>query len=157
MIDSSKLPTGRVDVLDDKLLDIDTTIINNYNETNVKIDNVNTELLEIIEGLKSRIQTLESRRYIKEFWQSGSSWYRIWSDGWIEQSFKINSTVDAQTSHTFLKPFKNTDYTLLITIQSTTTKFNGSQPDWITTYTNTGFSYHCDSYAGQPWIYACGY
>ena len=29
MIDSSKLPIGRVDVLDNKLSDLDTTIVNN--------------------------------------------------------------------------------------------------------------------------------
>lgn len=100
MIDSSKLPIGRVDVLDNKLSDIDTTIINNYNETNIKIDNVNEDLLEIIDGLTKRIQTLEARNYVKETWKSGESWYRVWKDGWVEQGGVISDTTDKTVTKT---------------------------------------------------------
>lgn len=142
MENKDKIPTERIELLDDKLNDI--------------FDNLNTITNQLVE-IGNSITELTNRRYITETWNEGTSWYRVWSDGWIEQGFRITTTVDAQTNHTFLKPFKDTNYTLLITIYSTTTKFNGSQPDWITAYTNTGFSYHCDSYAGQPWVYACGY
>lgn len=101
--------------------------------------------------------SMKVMNYVVETYKSGTSWYRIWSDGWIEQGFRISTTVDAQTNHTFLKPFKDTNYTLLFTTQTTTNNFNVAQPDWITNYSTTGFSYHCDSFAGQPWIYACGY
>ena len=139
--------------LNTKYNELLTKINNNYDTLNTSITNVASR----VTTLETKVSTLESRKMIKETYINGSSWYRIWTDGWIEQGFRISTTVDAQTNHTFLKPFKDTNYTLLITIYSTTTKFNGSQPDWITAYTNTGFSYHCDSYAGQPWIYACGY
>lgn len=171
MENSSKIPTERIDVLDNKLENIDNTLVSlqqSILDLNTRLEEVNTNLTTLINNnytdlntkitdLQTRATNLEARRYITTHWKSGTSWYSIWSDGWIEQGFRITTTVDAQTNHTFLKPFKDTNYTLLITIYSTTTKFNGSQPDWITAYTNTGFSYHCDSYAGQPWVYACGY
>lgn len=109
MIDSSKLPIGRVDVLDNKLSDIDTTIVNNYNETNVKIDSVNDDLLEIIDGLTKRIQTLESQKHIVETWQSGTSWYRIWSDGWIEQGGKLTPASGGQNVNLY-KKYTTTNY-----------------------------------------------
>lgn len=41
---------------------------------------------------------------------NGDSWYRLWSDGWIEQGGY--STGVANRNVTFLKPFSNTNYSL---------------------------------------------
>lgn len=43
---------------------------------------------------------------VVETWLSGTEWYRVWSDGWIEQGGYNNG------SHTvtFVKPFSNTNY-----------------------------------------------
>ena len=51
------------------------------------------------------------KAYITETWVSGTSGYRIWSDGFIEQWGKIH--LSGETSYhtlTFKKAFKNTNY-----------------------------------------------
>ena len=164
MIDSSKLPIGRVDVLDNKLSDIDTTIVNNYNETNIKIDNVNEDLLEIIDGLTKRIQTLEARNYIKETWVNGASWYRIWSDGWIEQGGKYTraSATNWNTTITLFKPYKNTNYNISISSAGLAGDKLGEHGENIENVTTTSFSYYFytgasgDGTTSFYWV-ACGY
>ena len=164
MIDSSKLPIGRVDVLDNKLSDIDTTIVNNYNETNIKIDNVNEDLLEIINGLTKRIQTLESQKHIVETWQSGTSWYRIWSDGWIEQGGKYTraSATNWSTTITLFKPYKNTNYNISISSAGLAGDKLGEHGENIENVTTTSFAYYFytgasgDGTTSFYWV-ACGY
>lgn len=156
MIDSSKLPIGRVDVLDNKLSDIDTTIVNNYNETNVKIDNVNEDLLEIIDGLTKRIQTLEARNYVKETWKSGESWYRIWNDGWIEQGGVITSSTDKTVTVTLLKPMTTTNYSVMLTETDATTISNNSRNSTLDRDSRTKTSFSCYHNRHTIW-YAYGY
>jgi hypothetical protein len=45
---------------------------------------------------------------------SGTSWYRVWSDGWIEQGGKTSATEGAVTV-TLLKEFTNTNYSVVTT------------------------------------------
>ena len=47
--------------------------------------------------------------FVKETWKSGTSWYRIWSDGWIEQGGYL-SWNGAWTTLTFNRPFTTTNY-----------------------------------------------
>ena len=42
--------------------------------------------------------------YLKETWKSGTSWYRVWSDGYIEQGGRSSGSVTTS----FVKPFSNT-------------------------------------------------
>lgn len=45
---------------------------------------------------------------------NGTSWYRVWSDGWIEQGgFVSNAPNNTNTTVTFLKKFSNTNYSAL--------------------------------------------
>ena len=56
-------------------------------------------------------------KVLKEKYSSGTSWYRIYSDGWIEQGGVLGAnTADL----TYLKSFKNTNYSIF------TTYFGGS-------------------------------
>lgn len=53
------------------------------------------------------------KAYITETWVSGTSGYRIWSDGFIEQWGKVHvSGENSNNTLTFQKPFKNTDYNI---------------------------------------------
>lgn len=54
-------------------------------------------------------------KYIVESWQSGTSWYRIWNDGWIEQSGRGTFSSQSEEEKTLLKPFSNTNYNLILT------------------------------------------
>jgi hypothetical protein len=95
-------------------------------------------------------------RYVKETWQSGMNWYRIWNDGKIEQGGLMSSGTTA--SVTLHKPFSNTNYFVL------TTEFeNGSTDtdgvDFVTmirTKTTTGFTCSTANGRTNQW-YAFGY
>ena len=47
------------------------------------------------------------KAYITKTWHSGTSWYRVWSDGFIEQGGKLTFTGAASINReiTFNKPF----------------------------------------------------
>lgn len=47
------------------------------------------------------------KAYVTETWHSGTSWYRVWSDGFIEQGGKLTFTGAASIVReiTFNKPF----------------------------------------------------
>ena len=68
--------------------------------------------MERINGLLDKLEevsnNLNSMKHIIEEYHSGTQWYKIWSDGWIEQGgympARISDTI------TFIKPFTNTEY-----------------------------------------------
>ena len=72
---------------------------------------------------------------IVQNYKSGASWYRIWSDGWIEQGGFCTGT----QSVTFLKAYKDTDYNISLGIFR-----NGATGDYAVVYcygkTTTGMS-----------------
>ena len=57
-------------------------------------------------------RTTEHGDLIK-YYSSGTSWYRIYSDGWCEQGGVKNLTNVAGQTLTFIKSFLNTNYTLI--------------------------------------------
>lgn len=93
--------------------------------------------------------------YVTKTWRSGTEWYRVWSDGWIEQGGHGTGS-----ACTFSKPFSNKNYTFNVQPSSGYT----SHPDWIAAYENrpsrtttgTGISlYECGD-QGWDWR-ASGY
>ena len=90
MVDTSKLPISRVDELISKLDEINNRLIN-----------------------------LENRKYIIETWNEGTEWYRVWSDGWIEQGSIITSGTNATVTVQLLKEFTTTNYEVLFKILRT--------------------------------------
>lgn len=63
---------------------------------------------------------------------SGTSWYRVWSDGWIEQGGRVQLTSQNTTGTvvSFLKAFQNTNYSVTAMVER---------------YTSTAVSYTDDS------------
>ena len=55
-------------------------------------------------------------RYVTQTYINGTSWYRVWSDGWIEQGGVI--TLSGLTVLSFLKTFSNTNYNISFAAQS---------------------------------------
>ena len=84
---------------------------------------------------------------------SGTSWYRVWSDGWIEQGGQATSNHNG-TKFTFVKTFSNTNYTVTLSRGA-----SGSYEDTCcTAYKNSASQitvYGKDD--GLRSIYACGY
>ena len=140
MTDTSKLPISRVDKLIDKLNEIN----NNFNIINNKLD---------------------SMKYVIESGsnENNTQWYRVWSDGWIEQggTTGLITSSDGYTATTiqFKKSFINTNYTFT----SCTNKYS-SQNGLGTAYPPFIFTKNNDSVIigkyswtdGLDW-YACGY
>lgn len=72
-------------------------------------------------------QIPQPRTYVTKTWSSGTEWYRVWSDGFIEQGgHGTGSTC------TFSKPFSNKNYTFNVQPSSG----YSSHPDWIAAYEN---------------------
>ena len=88
-------------------------------------------------------------------YKSGKNWYRIWSDGWIEQGGYTKVDSNGQLL-TFLKPFSDVNYTITA---------GGAEQHYgnVAFYDRTATSAKCwtsddESFnaAGMNW-YACGY
>lgn len=133
-MDTSKLPISRVDELISKLDEINNRLIN-----------------------------LENSKRIIETWNEGTEWYRIWSDGWIEQggTTGLITSRDSYNSKTitFKKSFTNTNYTFTSCANKYSTE-NGlgtAYPPFIFTKNNTSIIIGKYSWTdGIDW-YACGY
>ena len=88
---------------------------------------------------------------------NGNSWYRVWSDGFIEQG-GLSTGVNSK-SITFLKPFSNANYTLIASIIN---ESNYSYSPMLNNKTANGFSYQINyggtsNVTGDCNYYACGY
>lgn len=100
-------------------------------------------------------QIPQPRTYVTKTWSSGTEWYRVWSDGLIEQGGHGTGN-----TCTFNKPFSNEDYTFSVTPS------NGysTHPDWLATYekrpsrtiTGTGITWFSGGDQGWDWR-ASGY
>ena len=119
------------------------------------------EIKSALATIQAQLGQLESRRYVKETGKSsdGTSWYRKWSDGWIEQG-GITQSARGATSRAIklCTPFSSSNY--FVVVQS----YTGGAPDSI--YNNfhaaekslSSFSTIacCTEDIAGLW-YACGY
>ena len=81
---------------------------------------------------------------------SGTSWYRVWSDGWIEQGGRTAQGTTVKV--VFPKPFRDTNYS--INVQDINNSYiEGSKP---TNMTKTGFTAMFRYSVNMSWN-ACGY
>ena len=95
-------------------------------------------------------------------YKNGTSWYRVWSDGWIEQGGRVTVNSKSGATVTFPKTFSDTNYSLATAIGSSTGgdySFNITADVGYTTFSASKFS--VDNFElGQKlkvcWI-ACGY
>lgn len=94
-----------------------------------------------------------TKPHIVETYVNGTSWYRVYSDGWCEQG-----GVSAKKLQTIqlLKAYANTDYIVFGNILTTDAQqVYGNQIN-IMTKTTTNFSFPNSSGAQRQW-HACGY
>ncbi len=121
----------------------------------------NADLINIAR-LEEKITDLNSpsRGYLVDNYVDDSgNWYRIYSDGWIEQGgIILPQTRNDEFPVTLLKPYTNTNYTL-ITNKSIDTNASGAiggYSFWTHNKTETGFTTAIDPNVRCTW-YACGY
>lgn len=103
-----------------------------------------------------RINNSVVSAFVTETWKSGASWYRVWSDGWIEQGSYSTNKTNTQTI-TFYKAFTNIP-TLQTTIVTTRGAASYDGEIFPRSISNTMFVFgsRLNDCSGWSW-YACGY
>ena len=111
------------------------------------------------ENIKSHIGSAHIIETYKS--EDGSSWYRKWSDGFIEQGIVKTGTFNMSTVHNLIKPFSNANYTIILNALFNNDNF--SVPVSARQKTSTTFTSEAFRGAGGNviyttlTIYACGY
>ena len=100
-------------------------------------------------------QIPQPRTYVTNTWSNETEWYRVWSDGFIEQGGHGTGS-----ACTFSKPFSDINYTFNVNPSSG----YSDHPDWIAAYekrtsrTNTGTGITWYEYGNLGWDWrASGY
>lgn len=57
----------------------------------------------------------KQKRQLIQSWSSGSSWYKLYSDGWVEQGGGATTSAEKYVTVTLPKSMKDTSYTVSIT------------------------------------------
>lgn len=100
----------------------------------------NLELLDagkVMEAVADKISRQDCKAYITETYVNGTSWYRVYSDGWCEQGGVVNSNSDSAYTVTLLKPYINTNYEVFITRKTTGDHSNNISGRWQEVYNLT--------------------
>ena len=152
MADISKISMERIDNLDVTIADINADI--SSVETTI-LQNISTQIASLNAKITSIETTISSMKYVTETNSSNDKWYRVWSDGWIEQGGRVptHSSYGYQPI-LFLKEFSDTNYTIQGSMIFTTSSSAGDYR-CVRNLTTTG----CDmAYNGSEFsYYACGY
>ena len=120
----------------------------------------NTTHIATTAWVNSKITSTTAKAYITETYSSGSSWYRKYSDGWIEQGgFIAASSTMGAVSQTYHTPFTQAQCPILIGY-STDTGTDEVDAQHISAYSKTGFTAiranRGSEAVGLQW-YACGF
>lgn len=88
-------------------------------------------------------------------WINGTSWYRKYSDGWIEQGGEFTKQRDTNVTVTFPVAFRNTNYTIAT---SQYAQLSSNSPVCaFTAKTTTGITHNYGSWGSKWGWFACGY
>lgn len=118
-----------------------------------------TILSQVNAGLATKVDLDGSNAtfpHITETYENGTSWYRVYSDGWCEQGGQIVQTGDAYITVSFLKPFINTNY--VIFKNQPYDNFNPESGYHSSFFNYTTSSAQTRNYTGENSMWqACGY
>nr|DAW23337.1 MAG TPA: hypothetical protein [Caudoviricetes sp.] len=101
--------------------------------------------------------------YITETWHSGTSWYRVWSDGFIEQGGSLTPTGTASISKeiTFNKPFASSMIGLSLMAGRNSGSYKYAEYGYdVYNYSTTKVAFLAQKDSGSAttlWWYANGY
>ena len=103
--------------------------------------------------------------YITQTYHSGSSWYRVWSDGFIEQGgFASNNTATDTFTVSLLKNMATTTYQVNMCIGTTSATTSTSTVNYRalyrwggTVYTKTTSNFTAQALEVGYYWYVCGY
>lgn len=109
-------------------------------------------------SLSSYLKSSDVKAYVSTKWLSGTSWYKKYNDGWIEQG-GISAAVSGagQITVSLNTAFKNTNYTITIATDNTDPGADqGNEATAIKSKTTTSFNVYKWNMRKVSW-YACGY
>lgn len=92
---------------------------------------------------------------VVEAWRSGANWYRVWSDGWIEQGGMTAIGSQVSGTITFNKAFSDTNYVFSCICQSTTVNITYGPIAKAKTTSTIGL--YGGSQLQNVYWYACGF
>ena len=123
----------------------------------VDIDEIATDLNGKADTGLSNVPT--SKGILTESYKNGSSWYRVYADGWCEQggAWGTSTGTWASANVTFLKPFVNNYYALFVQGNWNDGAYSSCK---VTSRSGTGFTgtYANNLYSVMPSLWrACGY
>ena len=111
------------------------------------------------ENIKSHIGSAHIIETYKS--EDGSSWYRKWSDGFIEQGIVKTGTFNMSTVHNLIKPFSNANYTIILNALFNNDNFSvpvSAREKTLTSFTSEAFRGAGGNVTYTTLtIYACGY
>ena len=112
-------------------------------------------VMSAVGQVQASIGAILDKPHITQTWSNSTSWYRRYSDGWIEQGGEFRKPRDTKTTVTFPLAFKNTNYTLATSLYDTE---GGNSPvGSFLSKTKTGFIHNGNSWAVTWGWFACGY
>lgn len=103
------------------------------------------------------------KAYVTETWHSGTSWYRVWNDGFIEQGGKLTFTGAAAITKdiTFNKPFASSMLGVSLMVGRNSDTHTDSEYGYgVYAYSTTKLSVSAWKESGSSsilWWYANGY
>lgn len=95
--------------------------VTNVGSTDVA--NISTGLTEA----ETRISALENHgagATVVKSYRNGTEWYRVWSDGWVEQGGL--ATMSYNVAHNLLKPFADTNYSVFLQLENADTHYTSA-------------------------------
>ena len=126
--------------------------VTNVGSTDVA--NISTGLTQAetrISAAETRISALENHgagATVVESYRNGTEWYRVWSDGWVEQGGYSTNT----TTVTLHKAYADTKYTIQISAYYSGDKYSLNSVNGITTTNFTMYNYSNN----KIFWYTCG-
>ena len=92
-----------------------------------KQTDVEVNINEIVTDLNEKVskRDLVSCAVVTESYVNGTSWYRVWSDGWCEQGGLIVQNSNFTRTINLLKSYSNTDYICIVCPGNNTYSQNG--------------------------------
>lgn len=93
---------------------------------NASFNLTNTYLSFSKRATSQQLFTPIAQRYVVKTYQSGTSWYEVYNDGWVRQGDYINTGTDSSRATTLVIPMKDANYEPRTTIITT----SNSSPTW---------------------------
>lgn len=97
---------------------------------------------------------MNSRNFVVITYVNGTSWYRVWSNGWVEQGGRCNAS--GNITVTLLKPYANTNYQVIFSYVGANNTTGNVRDNSIISQSTNRFVTSEVNRAGYINWYACG-